>query len=199
MSAQTVDWPGQLERIRRGDPVALLRVTRLITGSLARAGAYRLRDSWEDVCQEVLIKLLRSAATDGLRSPGAFVGYVATVTRNALVDWIRKNRITAPLRGAGWAGREAFATAAPARRDDPDLMLDLERGLARLPKPEREVLDAIYLEGRTYEEAAKRLEIPLGTLKRRQRLGLHRLREGMGLDSTSRVREPMGGLKASAA
>ena len=90
MSPQGEDWLELMERIRKGDPVALVRVTQLITGYLARAGAYEFRDAWDDVCQEVLIRLLRSASEGTIRDPRAFVGYAGTVTRNTFVDWIRK-------------------------------------------------------------------------------------------------------------
>ena len=53
---------------------------------------------------------------------------------------------------------------------------------------------AIYLEGHSYQDAADRLEMPLGTLKRLQTEGLRELREKMGIsrdvDPESAVRRP---------
>ena len=54
---------------------------------------------------------------------------------------------------------------------------DLHEALAALPEREREAVRAVYLEGQTYDEAAERTGIPLGSLKRALRTGLASLRE----------------------
>ena len=185
MSAEKEDWLALLGRIREGDHVALARVTALVTGVLARLGAYDRRDSWEDVCQEVLLKLLRAEAEGAIRDPRAFVAFTGTVTRRALVDWMRRNvKGEAPEPLVDESGQETRLAAAATeleRAQDPDLRLDLERAVGELPEAERRVLSAIYLEGHSYEEAARVLEMPLGTLKRHQTQGLRELRKKMGL------------------
>ena len=71
---------------------------------------------------------------------------------------------------------------APRDREDPDLLVDLERALASLPEKQRLVVDAVYLQGATYEDAARSLGMPLGTLKRMQTAGLRELRRVMEAD-----------------
>lgn len=185
MSAEKEDWLALLGRIREGDRVALARVTALVTGVLARLGAYDMRDAWDDVCQEVLVKLLRAQAEGAIRDPRAFVAFAGTVTRRALVDWVRRNaKGENPDPLVDESGRENPAAAAAKeleRAQDPDLRHDLERALEALPEAPRRVLAAVYLEGRSYEEAARVLDMPLGTLKRHQTQGLRDLRELMGL------------------
>jgi RNA polymerase sigma-70 factor, ECF subfamily len=48
--------------------------------------------------------------------------------------------------------------------------------MSRLSEEQRRAIQAVYLEGRTYEEAAEVTGIPLGSLKRYLRLGLGQLR-----------------------
>jgi RNA polymerase sigma-70 factor (ECF subfamily) len=68
-------------------------------------------------------------------------------------------------------------------RREPGDLLDLRRALATLPEKERLVIEAVYAEGQSYEEAAARLGMPLGTLKRLQTQGLRILRQSMGVVS----------------
>lgn len=46
-----------------------------------------------------------------------------------------------------------------------------------LPKKQREVIEAIYIEGKSQQEVADQFNIPLGTVKSRTRLALQRLKE----------------------
>jgi RNA polymerase sigma-70 factor (ECF subfamily) len=64
---------------------------------------------------------------------------------------------------------------APVRATQTDMLeiRDLETALQRLPDEQREVLLLVALERLSYEEAAKTLGIPLGTVMSR----LHRARE----------------------
>ena len=52
----------------------------------------------------------------------------------------------------------------------------------QLPEPQRAAIEQIYIFDRTHEEAANKLEIPLGTLKSRLRMGILRLRQLIGTD-----------------
>lgn len=66
-------------------------------------------------------------------------------------------------------GSPAAIRADPvALLQDEALRLDLRDALAALDARQRGVVQAIYLEGRSYEDAAERLGLPLGTLKRLQ-------------------------------
>ncbi|MYI02943.1 MAG: RNA polymerase subunit sigma, partial [Gammaproteobacteria bacterium] len=56
------------------------------------------------------------------------------------------------------------------------LMSRIEQLLERLPAAQQAVINQVYVLDFTHEEAARRLGIPLGTLKSRLRLGLDKLR-----------------------
>ena len=178
------EWLAALERMAGGDAVALAQLGSLVTGHLARFGAYAVRDSWDDLCQEVLIKLLRSAREGRIQEPDAFVAFVGSVTRNAWIDWTRRNA-RHEASGSEEALERADASeslARAARETSLDLRADLERCLEGLPERQRQIVFAVYLEGRSYEEAAGALGLPLGTLKRHQTSGLKALRVCMGLE-----------------
>lgn len=80
--------------VEAGDRVALAKLVKLVVNLLRRHGAYDHSDSWDDVCQEVLVKLVRAVGKGGIRNPGAFVSLADTVTYRTFVDWIRRTRNT---------------------------------------------------------------------------------------------------------
>jgi len=52
----------------------------------------------------------------------------------------------------------------------------LGRALAQIPDAERELIELAYFDGYTQSQLARRLGLPLGTVKRRTFTGLRRLR-----------------------
>jgi RNA polymerase sigma-70 factor, ECF subfamily len=168
------DWSPVLDNFAQGDAQALDQVTRLIIGLLSRMRASDLRDLWDDIAQDVLLALLSSVRRGAIRDPQAFVGYCAAITRNALA------RRLAQLGHARARSSELAIddiADVPRRDQDLDLRLDVVAGLQGLPTTARAVLSAIYLEGHSYQEAAQKLGLPLGSLKRIQTRGLRLLRD----------------------
>jgi RNA polymerase sigma-70 factor (ECF subfamily) len=47
--------------------------------------------------------------------------------------------------------------------------------LGQLPREQDEILRKVYLEGKSHAEASQELDLPLGTVKSRVRLGLQKL------------------------
>lgn len=162
-----------------GTPAAVLAVSRIVTGFLVRARAHDIGDSWDDLRQDVLVALVIGVRQGRPRAGDAFIGYVGAVTRNKLADWFDRHRgrgVDCPL-----------ADVAVTPRDD--IRLDVQRALDALDRRERAVIEAIYLAGYSYEEAASRLGLPLGTLKRLQTRGLHALRARLLVSSRRAPRE----------
>jgi RNA polymerase sigma-70 factor, ECF subfamily len=136
----------------------------------------------QDLAQDVFVKAIRALA--GLREDSFSGTWLYRITVNA---W--KNRLRAGARrGADAtvtldAGDEAGAQpASPEARPEEAAeragrKAALERALAALTPEDRAMLALRELDGRSYEEIAAVLEVPLGTVKSR----LSRAREALRL------------------
>jgi RNA polymerase sigma-70 factor (ECF subfamily) len=165
------DWLGFVEGLRSGDGLAFTKLTGLVRGLLVRLNGRSVSESWDDICQEVVVRLVQSVETGQLREPLAFVRYAHLITRSRLCDVHRKR-----------SGPPPEPDPVPEDRSEREVLLDLRRALRQLPPRQYRVLDEIYLRGRSYEETAELLGLPLGTVKRHQTQGLRALRELLGLE-----------------
>ena len=167
-----------LEGLLRGDRRALVRLTRVITGLLARQGAFQLRESWADIVQEVLEAVLESARRGRIRDPDALLGYVATIVHRRVLHWRAQN-------GRRPTPADPLDLAESVRLHAlPDLALqvDLSRALQDLPASLRQVLRETYCLGHTYGETAARLGLSQRQVKRLQSRGLALLRRSLGTE-----------------
>lgn len=180
MSSPNENWLDVLKALLEGDRVALVKVSSVVTGYLARYRAYEIRDSWDDLVQEVLVALIKSGREGRLRDARAFVSYVGMITRNKLLDWhARQAKPGRPDAEGDPDGARGILDGARRDERDPNLLIDLERCLGALGERQRRVVEAVYVQGYSYDEAADLLQMPLGSLKREQTGGLKALRECM--------------------
>lgn len=75
---------------------------------------------------------------------------------------------------------EAFDLPGPGLDEFGSLdRLRIQRALLALSPEERQVIEVLYYQGYPHGEAARRLGLPLGTLKSRTRRALERLKEAL--------------------
>ena len=164
-----------------GDRLAFLRVSRLVTGYLARFRAYDFREEWPDLVQEVVAGVTAAYTEGRLRDHAALLAFVRSVTRHKLADRIRREM---RLRGEAQLAWElvTLGEADSAIAPGPERAIDLRNALAALPAKKGDLLLRVYAEGMSYDEAATETGIPLGTVKRHLREGLAELRAILAVD-----------------
>jgi RNA polymerase sigma-70 factor (ECF subfamily) len=96
--------------------------------------------------------------------------WLFTVMHNVHVNRVRATRPTDPL------DDEMPELAQRATQGDGLLVRDLERGIAALPVAQREVLLLVALEDLSYDETARVLAIPIGTVMSRLARAREKLR-----------------------
>jgi RNA polymerase sigma-70 factor (ECF subfamily) len=140
----------------------------------------------EELVQETLLRLWRSAgAFDPAR--GSARTYVFTIARRAAVD-LHRRRAMRPLDLLTDAGVTEAGPELGAVEDTGDGLLtalDLRDAVARLSPAHREVIELGYGHDLTQAEIARRLDLPLGTVKTRSHSALQALRRRLDGLSTA--------------
>jgi RNA polymerase sigma factor (sigma-70 family) len=128
-------------------------------------------DKSEDVMQDVFLKIWRKIG-DYDPSKGKLFTWMANIARNTSIDLFRKEKnIWLEDIDLNVDKVDKLVSFQPQNS-----MMDLNKLMDKL-KPERKVLvDMVYLQGYTQEEAAEILQIPLGTAKSRIRTALQDLK-----------------------
>ncbi len=152
-------------------------------GRAAYSLAYRNmgdRQEAEDVVQEAFIRVWRSAG--GYRvGRGSVRTWILSIVHNRGIDQIRsrahlrrkqdKIEASAPTSEPS----EAFAeTWKNSQREQ------VREALDTLPQEQLQILELAYFSGYTHVEIAEFLDVPLGTVKSRMRLGLKKMRDYLG-------------------
>jgi RNA polymerase sigma factor (sigma-70 family) len=99
--------------------------------------------------------------------------WLFTVMHNVHVNRIRATRAVDPLED------DMPELAQPQREPDALLVRDLDRAIARLPADQRAVLLLVTLEEMSYDEVARTLGIPIGTVMSRLSRAREKLRAMM--------------------
>jgi RNA polymerase sigma-70 factor (ECF subfamily) len=99
--------------------------------------------------------------------------WLFTVMHNVHVNRVRATRLSDPLED------EMPELAQRGTQPDALLVRDLDRAIARLPADQRAVLLLVTLEEMSYEEVARTLGIPIGTVMSRLSRAREKLRAMM--------------------
>ena len=150
----------------------LRRYARALVGDRATAD-----DLVQDTLERAWAKLhLYRRGTD-LRA------WLFTVMHNVHVNKVRATRPTDSLED------EMPELAQRASQGDALVVRDLERSIARLPAEQRAVLLLVTLEDMSYDEVARTLEIPIGTVMSRLSRAREKLRLMMlGQSATAKLK-----------
>ncbi len=163
-----------------GDMEAFEQVFRAF-GPRVRAYMMRLvRDpqAAEELMQETMMTVWRKAAQFDA-DKGNAATWIFTIARNLRIDSYRRSK-----RPDFDPNDPAFVPDADPRADQTMEARDDERrlhaALEELPPEQRKLLDLAFFDEASHSEIAKRLGLPLGTVKSRIRLAFNRLRATLG-------------------
>ena len=158
-------------------------------GGLAYGLAYRIlgeRGGAEDVVQDAFLSVWSRAGSFQM-GRGSVRTWLLSIVHHRAIDRLR-----------GTAGRTRYDEPLDeldrvAAIDDPWAEVDtrlqgdaVKRGLALLPEAQRQTIELAYFSGYTQQQIAEMMDVLVGTVKGRMRMGLHKLRGlliGAGVES----------------
>jgi RNA polymerase sigma-70 factor (ECF subfamily) len=171
-----------IEQVRAGNESALIELHRRYV-NLVYSVAYRvLNDQMaaEEVTQDTFLRLWnKSDSYDPDR--GALVTWLATIARRLAIDVFRQQE-RRPLLGAMSVEDNPELWSTMLRDDNSDLRRTLQAIMDDLPGDQRDALELAYFYGMTHSDIADYLQVPLGTVKTRIRLGMEKLRTAWNVE-----------------
>lgn len=169
----------EIGKIAQGDGAALERVHALTRETVMAAATALVGDRTlaDDVASEVYVSIWRQAGTFDSRR-GSARRWLAVLTRSRAIDVMRRIRADERRRPTSEVPVDTVAAdEAPAVASDTRSLV--QSAVDRLPAKQREVIRFAYLEGLSQRDVARRLGVPLGTVKTRARLAIDRLRNAL--------------------
>jgi len=156
-------------------------------GRAAYSLAYRMvgeRGAAEDLVQEAFLEAWRGAKSYRAER-GSVRTWLLSIVHNRGIDQLRsaasrrrtRERFEAETRGSIPAASSGEGFAEAWRNSQRDRVREALRGL---PADQLKVLELAYFSGYTHVEISEMLDVPLGTVKGRMRLGLKKVRGHFG-------------------
>jgi len=141
----------EFERIVREYQDRIFRLALAILGDRAAA---------EETAQDVLVRVWKGLP--GFRGESSLSTWIYAITRNTCITALRRREIVAASLDEPAPRREAEKRAAAewSAAAVPDAAL-----LERLPAKYRQVVALFYMQEKSYDEVARMLDLPVGTVK----------------------------------
>ena len=145
--------------------------------------AYRMmgeKQAAEDLLQDAFLKLWRSA-TSHRAERGSVRTWLLSIVHNRGIDQLRslasRRRTQEKIEASAPKSQPSEAFSESWRNSQRE---QVREALSTLPQEQLKILELAYFSGYTHVEIAEILNLPLGTVKGRMRLGLKKMKEYFG-------------------
>jgi RNA polymerase sigma-70 factor, ECF subfamily len=142
--------------------------------------AYRMmgeRQASEDLAQDAFLKVWRSASSYRAER-GSVRTWILSIVHNRGIDQIRsqasRRRTQEEIEASAPRSQPSEAFAETWRNSQRE---QVREALGTLPPEQLKILELAYFSGYTHVQISDLLDLPLGTVKGRMRLGLKKIRD----------------------
>ncbi|GMN05716.1 sigma-70 family RNA polymerase sigma factor [Croceitalea sp. MTPC5] len=132
-------------------------------------------DLAQDVVQESFVKIWKKSDSYDASKAKLFT-WLFRITRNTAIDKLRSIN-TKSDKEIQIDVSDVYNLGVDTTRPE---FMDVKEHLEKIEPKYKVVLDALFFEGMTQQEASDELDIPLGTIKSRLKIGLRELRKIYG-------------------
>lgn len=168
-----------LERFQKKDLSAFEKLHDLYATNIYGVIHAIVRDEHlaKEICQDVFVKVWNNAESYN-SSKGRFFTWILNIARNAAIDEMRSKSFQNSKKNLPID----YFVGILATEEQEDSSVDVNR-LRRMVKSLKskciEIIEMLYFRGYTQKEASEELDIPIGTVKTRNRSCISQLRENM--------------------
>ncbi len=169
-----------LRAMANGDHPALAKTYDQMGPAVFSLAIRMLRDrpAAEDVTQDIFVQIWRQASNYDT-SRGSPEAWMMMIARTRILDRLRSRSSGIILKPVG-----DHLPDAPDAEDWPDDLaitredaVNVRHALAELPQDQKYAIELAFFDGLTHLEISQKLNVPLGTIKTRIRLGLLKIRD----------------------
>lgn len=131
-------------------------------------------DIAEEVMQDVFVKIWQKADSYS-KEKGRFFTWILNISRNAAIDRIRSKSFKKTKQNLN---ADFFVDIIEANDslDDKTDAIGVKKYVSKLKQKCKEVIELLYFKGYTQSEASEALDMPIGTIKTRNRNCIQELR-----------------------
>lgn len=132
----------------------------------------------EEVFQEVMVKIWKSGKSFDPKKARLYT-WMINIARNSCIDLMRKNNRRPQIQDSV---DNVYTMEQHHNTEFPVDHIGLKEEIAKLRKEDRNVLELAYFSGFSQGEIAKKLNLPLGTVKTRARKAINELKTLLARD-----------------
>ncbi|MEM9076142.1 MAG: sigma-70 family RNA polymerase sigma factor [Bacteroidota bacterium] len=133
----------------------------------------------QEICQDVFVKIWNNADSYNA-SKGRFFTWILNIARNAAIDELRSKSNKEQKQNLNIDYFVGILEGTEEMESKVDL-IGVNKLLDGLKELCREIISLLYFKGYTQKEAAEELEIPIGTVKTRNRNCISQIRKNSAL------------------
>ncbi len=130
----------------------------------------------EEVTQDAFLKLWTRANSFSIQK-GTLLAWLLTITRRTALDRIRRENRRPDFNNPTDPETTWKITPDPTSQSEEQRWRSLHFALQELPQDQRISIELAHFHGLSQSQIAEHLDLPLGTIKTRLRLGMEKLRQ----------------------
>lgn len=173
-------------RFQKKDVIAFERLYEMYWDNICGVINTVVRDKFlaEEIAQDVFTKIWNNSDSYS-PSKGRFFTWILNIARNAAIDKVRSKSYKDQQKNISADYFVSILNRADVDDRSDESAIDtsaLKKLVLNLKDKCLEIIEMLYFRGYTQKEAALELDIPLGTVKTRNRSCISKLRENMTLE-----------------